>query len=108
MYEKIKIADREIEMAANAASPFIYGKLFHEDFENSASSIESWRKMAFVMAKQAEIGEIELYNGKITEQDLVEWLAQFDPMDFSEIIEKASNLYTRQKKTKSNPKEKAV
>lgn len=104
MRDKFVIDDREIELAANAASPFIYSKIFNEDFEKDAESIMAWRKMTFVMAKQAELGETELLKGKLTELDCIEWLAQFTPIDFAELINVAAELYARQQKTKSTPK----
>ena len=107
MRDKITINDREIEMAANAASPFIYQKIFHEDFETIAKDVNAWRKMCFVMAKQAELGEVELYNGKLTETDCLIWLMDFDPMDFADLLNFAADLYSRQQKTKSTPKKQA-
>jgi len=108
MRDTVTIGDREITMAANAASPFIFGKIFHEDFENRADSVEAWRKMAFVMVKQAEIGEQELLDCKATEKDFVEWLMQFEPLEFADIITAAAELYSKQEKPKSRPKNKAV
>ena len=108
MRKTVKLADREIELAANAASPFIYGKIFKdEDFELGAESFGKWRRMAFVMAKQAEIGTIELYDTSLTEKDFFEWLMQFDTMEFTEIINAAVELFSAQAKPKSHPKEKA-
>lgn len=96
--------DREIEMAANAASPFIYSKIFHEDFEKDAESIMAWRKMTYVMVKQAEVGEAELLKGKLTEADCIMWLTEFDPLEFADILNFAAELYAKQQKTKSTPK----
>lgn len=107
MRELIKIGDREIEMAANAASPFIYSKIYKEDFEQAAESVTSWRKMTYVMVKQAELGEKELLKGTCTEEDFVEWLIEFTPMDFVALIEKATELYMKQKEPKSVPKNQA-
>ena len=107
MKDTFTIGDREIEMAANAASPFIYGKIFNDDFENSAQDVDTWRKMTFVMVKQAEVGEMELYSGKLKEADFIDFLARFSPMDYSELMEKATDLYMRQQKHKSTPKNKA-
>ena len=103
----IKIGDREIEMAANAASPFIYSKIFQEDFEQNVESVTSWRKMTYVMVKQAELGEKELLKGTCTEEDFIDWLIEFEPMDFVELMEKATDLYMKQKEPKSVPKNQA-
>ena len=108
MRDTLKIGEREITMAANAASPFIYQKIFQEDFERDAESVMAWRKMAYVMYKQAEIGETELLKGKGSEADFVEWLTGFDPLEFADVIEFAAGLYARQQKSKSVPKEKGV
>lgn len=104
MRDVFKNDEREIPMAANAASPFIYSKIFHEDFEKDAESIMAWRKMTYVMAQQAKVGEAELLKGKLTEADCILWLTQFDPLEFAEILNFAAELYAKQQKTKSTPK----
>lgn len=102
-----KVDDREIELAANAASPFLYSKIFQSDFEQDAESVTAWRKMTFVLAKQAELGEKELFKGKVSEADFVEWLAQFTPLGFGELIGEAANLYAKQQEPKTRPKDAA-
>ena len=104
MRDVFKNDEREIPMAANAASPFIYSKIFNEDFEKDAESIMAWRKMTYVMVQQAKVGEAELLKGKLTESDCIMWLAEFDPLEFAEIINFAAELYAKQQKTKSTPK----
>jgi len=104
MRDVFKNDEREIPMAANAASPFIYSKIFNEDFEKDAESIMAWRKMTYVMVKQAEVGEEELLKGKLTESDCIMWLTEFDPLEFADILNFAAELYAKQQKTKSNPK----
>jgi hypothetical protein len=104
MRDVFKNDEREIPMAANAASPFIYSKIFNEDFEKDAESIMAWRKMTYVMVQQANVGEAELLKGKLTESDCIMWLTQFDPLEFADILNFAAELYAKQQKTKSTPK----
>lgn len=105
----VNIGGVAVKMTANAASTFIYGKIFHEDFEKiaPAGDTDTWKKMMFVMVKQAEIGEMELYKGKVTEADFIAWVSQFEYMDLVDAVNDASDLFVAQKKTKSRPKAKA-
>lgn len=108
MRSTISIGERDVEMAANAASPFIYHKIFGEDFllktQDGSGDIELYIKMAFVMAKQAEIGEADMMKGKVTETDFIQWLAEFENMDMINALPEILNVYMKQKKTSSVPK----
>ena len=105
----VNIGGVAVEMTANAASTFIYGKIFHEDFEQVApqGNTDTWKKMMFVMAAQSETDEMELYKGKVTETDFLKWISKFEYMDILDAVDEASNLFVAQKKTKSRPKAKA-
>ena len=107
----IKLGVNDVEMVANAASPFIYRSIFKEDFlaktqeENPDAGII--QKMGFVMVNQAKTGKMsELLS--LTYDDFLEWLTQYDPLDLIEASGDISDLYMAQTKTLSNPKEKAV
>lgn len=103
----VKIGSKEVGMVANAASPYIYKQVFHEDFlaklQAQEPETDLFQKMAYIMAMQNEISDLsELM--KLTEQGFYEWLIQFDSMDVLYSIEDISNIYLAQKATSSVPK----
>lgn len=107
MYGTVKMGSKEVGMVANAASPYIYKQVFHEDFLSKLQAKEPdtdlFQKMAYIMAKQAEIEKLpELM--KLTEEGFYEWLLQFESMDVLYAIEEIANLYLAQKKETAVPK----
>lgn len=109
MYGTVKIGNTEIDMAANAASPYVYKSIFHEDFlveiQKENASADIFQKMGFVMAQQAKESKIsELM--KINETAFYEWLSEFEPMAVLEAAGEISNLYMGQTNKTSSPKKK--
>ena len=102
----IQISGIEYEAAANAASPFLYRQIFHEDFlkkvQEKEPDVEIIQKMFFVMVSQAEKPTAEVL--KLTVEDYIEFLEQFDPMDIITDGGNISEFYFRQAKTTSVPK----
>lgn len=107
----VKIGSTEVGMLANAASPIIYKQLFHKDFlrqmtqlqgGNEIDGLELFAEMGFVMAMQHENPWEEIR--KLTEDDYIEWLAQYDPNDVLIASEEIANLYNGQSKTLSASK----
>ena len=110
MYAQIRIGDKDVGMLANAASSYIYKQVFHEDllkkFQEMGTDLDAQigEKMAFIFAKQAEVqSPAELM--KLTLDDFLEWLSEFDPLDIFLESDKIADLYQRQKEGTSNPKE---
>lgn len=106
MRGKIAIQDKEFEAAANAASPYIYKNIFHEDFLQKLQApepdTEIFQKMFFVMVSQAEKTTTEALN--LTIEDYLKFLDQFDPMEILEATENITEFYFSQTKTTSVPK----
>lgn len=107
----IKIGDREIEMAANAASPYIYNHVFKEDFLQKLQSKDPdsdlFQKMGFIMAEQAKEEKIsELM--KLNMDKYFEWLTQFEPVDVLLATGEISGLYMGQAIESSVPKSEGV
>ena len=103
----VKIGDKEIIMAANAASPYVYRAIFKEDFLQKAQGDtpdpDIFQKMGFVMAKQAEVSKMsELMNISIDEY--YDWLMEFEPLDILTASGDISSLYMGQTVSKSTPK----
>lgn len=103
----VKIGENEVGMVANAASPYIYKQVFHEDFLTKLQAKEPetdlFQKMAYIMAKQAEMGKMSDLM-KLNEQGFYEWLMQFESMDVLYAIDEISNIYLAQKKETAVPK----
>ena len=102
----IKIGSEEVGMTANAASPFLYRNIFHEDFlrETQKKDFDPaiMVKMGFVMAMQNAKPMSEV--SKLTESAFYEWLAQFEPLDVMLASSDISNLYMGQTAQTSSPK----
>ena len=109
MRGKIMIGNREIEMAANAASPFYYKEIFKEDFllkaQETPPDVNIFVKMGFIMAKQAEKSFSEMM--KLPAEEFFTWLDQFEPMDVLNAAGEISNLYMGQTESSSIPKNEA-
>ena len=103
----VKIGEKEVGMVANAASPYIYKQVFHEDFLTKLQAKEPetdlFQKMAYIMAKQAELPNLSDLM-KLTEQGFYEWLLQFESMDVLYSIEEIAKIYLAQKKETAVPK----
>ena len=104
----IKLGLTDVEMVANAASPYVYRSIFKEDFlakiREPEPDTDLFQKMGFVMMNQAKTAKMsELMN--ISVDAYYEWLVQFDPLDIINATEEISNLYLAQTTTLSSPKE---
>lgn len=112
MYGKVQIGDREVELVANAASPYRFKQIFREDFlkraietnENEAESIDLFVKMGFIMAKQAEKADFS----KLNEDVFIAWLEEFEPNDVQIAAGDIANIYSGNAETKVSPKRKAA
>lgn len=109
MFATIHIGDKDVGMLANAASPYIYKQVFHEDLllkfthmkEDPDNSLGE--KLGFIFAKQAEISDIsELM--KLDMNAFLEWLTDFDPLDIIMVSEEIADLYQQQRAVSSVPK----
>lgn len=111
MRKEITIGDEKVEMAANAATPFIFLKIFHEDLlkgmQKDPEDVSQYIKLAFTMAQQADTPSTDLMRGAVTEDDFVEWLEKYELMDLMDAVAEVLALYQESKKGKSVPKTKA-
>lgn len=107
MFSKIKIGDAEVGMLANAASPYIYKQVFHEDFltkvQEANPDTDLFQKMGFIFAKQAETENLSDLM-KLSLESFFEWLSKFDVFDVIFATSEIANLYYRQKEGTSSPK----
>lgn len=97
MKKTINIDGREMEFAANAATPFRFRQIFKKDLfsilgnEQKAQEegIDTVAELAFVMNKQAEKADM----AQLNEESFIEWLEQFGSMAFMETAEEILNVY---------------
>lgn len=108
MRGKVNIGNTEVEMAANAATPFIYKQAFHEDLlvelQAKDPSPDLFLKLGYIMAKQAELPTVELM--KLKDDGFLEWAEQFEFMDFVNASSDIASIYTHQTERTSVPKSK--
>ena len=107
MFTKLTIGEKDVELSANAATPFRFRQIFKKDIfsvfgnEEKAETegFETVAQLAFIMAKQAEKADM----GKLTEAEFIEWLESFEPMDFATSAEEILNAYMGNTVTSANP-----
>lgn len=107
MFKKVTIDGKEVELAANAATPFRYKQVFQRDLlqvlgnEEKAEKegVEAVTQLAFIMAKQAEKADM----GKLTTDEFLAWLEDFSAMAFVENAEDILNVYMDQTQNTSTP-----
>lgn len=103
MVKTITIDDKEIKLAANAATPFRYRQMFKKDLlqilgneeKAEAEGVETISELAFIMAKQAEGADM----ARLAEDEFYTWLEGFGPMAFIESAEEILGIYTASEKT---------
>lgn len=112
MYKVLTIAGREVPMVANAATPYRFKGVFHEDllrfFQDvtdngmeGMNTAEMMQKLGYIMAMQAEKADFS----KISPESFVEWLETFeDPMSVLMVSGQIMGIYTGQIETDSKAK----
>ena len=107
MFKKITIDGREVELAANAATPFRFKQVFKKDLlqilgnEKKAEEegVEAVTQLAFIMVKQAEKADMN----SLTEDDFIAWLEDFGAMAFVEAAEDIVTVYMDNTKPTATP-----
>ena len=91
MYGKVTIGGKEVELVANAATPYRYQQIFHEDYlkkvtgKEEADPNDFFAKIGFVMAMQAAKKDLS----KINVESFYRWLEEFEP---SEVFAAAGDI----------------
>ena len=97
MYKTVTIDGNEMELAANAATPFRYKQVFKEDLfailgnEKRAEEqgVEVVTKLAYIMHKQAEGADMN----KLNEDGFMSWIEGFSSMAFISVADQILNVY---------------
>ena len=84
----ILIGSKNVEMAANAASPFVYKQVFHEDLlleinkmDMTSPDVNVFAQLSFIMAKQGESIPLDKLLA-LSDTDYITWLCGFEPGTF--------------------------
>jgi hypothetical protein len=115
----VKIGQRDVDMLANAASPFIYKKIFHKDFlmtvgtnyvdangkQQTDVDTSAITEMAYVMHMQTVKTFKEILD-TATVDDFGAWVSEFEALDFAMAMTEIMGLYYQQQKTTVSPKKK--
>lgn len=109
MFKTIEIDGKELEFAANAATPFRYKQVFKSDLfyvlsdEKRAEEqgAEAIMRLAYIMNKQAEKADMN----KLNEDDFIAWLEGFSAMAFVNASEDIINAYMESTVGTATPKE---
>ena len=97
MIKTVKVGGRDLELAANAATPFRFRQVFKKDLlsvladEKKAQDqgLETIMQLAFIMAKQAEKADM----AALDDDAFIGWLEGFGSMAFVETAEDILNVY---------------
>lgn len=89
MYNVVKIGEKDVPMLCMASCDVYYRQIFHEDCIKLQSKsdfdegdlINFVQRMGFVMAKFAELKDRKEML-KLTEDSFLDWLDQFDRVDY--------------------------
>lgn len=105
MYGVVKIGGKDIEMIGNAATPYRYKQIFHEDYlAQVTGKVETdpndfFVKIGFTMAMQATKKDMS----KVGMEDFFAWLSQFEPADVFAAAEDIADLYNGNMETTVSP-----
>lgn len=97
MFKTVIVDGNEMELAANAATPFRYRQIFKSDLfailgneeKVETEGVEVVTKLAYIMNNQAKKADM----GKLNEDGFIEWLEGFSSMAFVNAAEDILNVY---------------
>ena len=96
MTGKTNIGGIEIELKANAATPFRFKQAFGLDFFQistedltDAQAVDTYQRLAYIMAMQAEGADMS----KLNEDTFLAWLEQFDAQAMIEGLTDVASIY---------------
>ena len=90
MKRDIKIRDKTISILSNGVTPLFYKQLFKKDLLQTLKSNGDWDivgdhvpELAFIMAMQAKEGVTSADMMKLTLENYIEWLSEFEALDLT-------------------------
>lgn len=106
MLGTVKIGNKDVEMLGNAATPYRYQQIFHEDFlkrvtgKEEADPTDFFTKIGFVMAMQAAKKDMS----KVNLEGFYKWLEGFEPADVFAAASDIADVYNGTAKGDVDPK----
>lgn len=106
MFGKVKIGNKEVEMVANAATPYRYQQIFGEDYlkkvtgKEEADPTDFFAKIGFVMAMQAAKKDLS----KVNRETFYKWLEDFEPADVFNATSEIADIYNGDAQGEVDPK----
>ena len=110
MQKTVKIGETDVMMRSSAATAIRYRNIFHGDImkelmemdpeKMDAAVIEKIQKLGYVMARSAERADMT----RLTEDDYMIWLDQFDTIDIMRASKDILMLYLGNKLSSSELK----
>lgn len=112
MYREIKVGEKSIPMKATASTVLRYRHVFGGDLMTEFQKVEqdvglgmsTLQQLAFIMACAADP---EKDMNRLNEELYMDWLDDFEPLDFVDAAEDIVDLYSGNTKSLSEVKKKA-
>lgn len=119
MLSSVNIGDKELQLIANAATPYLYKQTFKADLmkifvgvsadedniEEQAEITSIIPQLAYIMSLQAE-GLKPSDFMKLKEDDFLDWLSKYGAMDFNYAAGEIINAYLGNQETSVDAKKK--
>lgn len=107
MYKIVKIDEKDMELTANAATPFRFKQLFQKDLMQilgneeraMAEADQVIAELAYVMSKQAEKADMN----KLNMDEFLTWLEGFSALAFVNASEEILSVYMDSSISSSTP-----
>ena len=90
MKREIQLGDKTVSFLSNGVTPLFYKQLFKKDLLQTLKGNGEWDivgdhipELAFIMAMQAQEGVTAADMMKLTYENYIEWLSQFEALDIT-------------------------
>lgn len=90
MKREIQLGDKTVSFLSNGVTPLFYKQLFKKDLLQTLKGNGEWDivgdhipELAFIMAMQAKEGVTAADMMKLTYENYIEWLSQFEALDIT-------------------------
>lgn len=114
MYKEIQIGEKTIAFLSNGVTPLFYKQLFKKDLLQTLKGNGEWDivgdhipELAFIMAMQAREGITTAELMKLSYENYIEWLSQFEALDLTMHGGDITNVYISDSIPSAEPKKKA-
>lgn len=113
MKRDIQLGDKTISFLSNGVTPLFYKQLFGKDLLNTLKNNGEWDivgdhipELAFIMAMQAREGITAADMMKLSFDNYIEWLSQFEALDITMHGGEITAVYISDSIPSSEPKKK--